>query len=144
VLSQTAAVKADSYYAPCIFVKLASTHNEGLAVGGLDKTYYDIKVTAFVRTEAELIALGSVIRDLKNTATFVLNDTPLNEFNDLKARPWSFASKMGEMAGLGQPKIIIEDSYFNPLKSDVLTTKFPNVFIGVGTFKVFVARYPRQ
>lgn len=142
--SQTEPAKNDSYFAPCVFVKTGRTMNEGWALGGEDKTSFDIKVTVFARSEAELIAIGGVIRDMNQTATYLFDYTPLNEFNDLKNRPFNFRTKMQEMAALGQPKIIIEECYFNPIKSDALNSKLPNIFIGLGTFKTFVTRHPRQ
>lgn len=144
VKSQTKAVKADSYYAPCIFVKFGRTFNEGFALGGEDATNIDLKVTVFCRTEAELIAVGGVIRDMARTVIWLLDDTPLNEFNDLKARPWSFEAEQAAAALAGQPRIHIEDVYFNPIKSDALASKFPNVSIGLGSFKTFMVRNPRQ
>lgn len=141
---QTAAPGADKYYGPCIFVKPGRTKNEGFALGGQDKTYFDIKVSVFARSEAELLAVGGVLRDMNQTATYLLDETPLNEFNDLKERPWSFRDKMAEMAGLAQPKIYIEDCHFNTIKSDGLNSKLPNMYIGLGAFKTFLVRYPRQ
>lgn len=144
VITQTEAIRADNFYAPCIFVKMGRTYNEGHALGGEDRTYFDIRVSAFVRSEFEMLAVGGVIRDMKNTMTFLLDETPLDEFNDLKERPWSFSGKMAELATAGAPKIMIEDCYFNPIKSDAINNKIPNVYIGLGTFKTFMVRHPRQ
>lgn len=142
--TQTKAITGDTFYGPCIFVKPGRTKNVGHEIGGKDRTYFDFKVSVFARSEAELLAVGGVIRDMNQTATFLLDSTPLNEFHDLKDRPWSFSDEMGAMRALGQPKIFIEDCYFNPIKSDALNTKLPNIHIGLGTFRTFVVRSPRQ
>lgn len=142
--SKTAASKADSYHSPCYFVKMTNTRNEGLAFGGLDKTIYNVRVTCFAKTEAELISLASVFRDIKNTNTMVLNETPLNEFNDLKSRPWNFHTEITEAQASGNLVITVNDSNFNPLKSDNINSKLSNVFVGLGNFDIYVARYPRQ
>lgn len=142
--AQTQTVKADSYYAPCIFVKFGRMMNEGFALGGEDKTMVDIKVSVFCKTDFELIAVGGVMRDMARTVTYLLDTTPLDEFNDLKARPWNFITEQNQLKAAGNPQIFIDEVYFNPIKSDALASKFPNIYIGLGNFKTFVVRNPRQ
>jgi hypothetical protein len=140
MLSQSSGTRADSYHGPCYFVKFSDTRNEGLAFGGLDKTIYTIKIISFVENEAELLSLASVFRDLKNKNTMVLNSTPLDEFNNIKSRPWSFHNEILAAQASGNPVISIEDSTFNPLK----ITKLSNIHMGLGIFSISVARYPRR
>ena len=141
---QTKASQADSYHAPCYFVKSTYTINEGLAMGGLDKTIFNIRVTCFLKSEMDLLILASVFRDLGQTTTMVLPSTPLDEYNDLKSRPWNFHTKMQESIASGNKVIHIEKASFNPIKSDNINSKFKNTYIGLASLTVFVARYSRQ
>jgi hypothetical protein len=143
-ITQTGAVKSDSFYSPCYFYKLGKTSNEGFSFGGLDRSNFDIKMTVFTNSEADLFAIGGVIRDISNTVCYLLNSTPLNEFNDLKSRPWNFYSVMEQMKAIPQPKIHIEKTDFYPIKSDAIKSKLPNAYIGVANIKSFLTRYPRQ
>jgi hypothetical protein len=138
------ATKADSYYSPCYFLKVSNTRNDGFEMGGVDKTSFNLKVTCFVKTEGELLALASVFRDLKNTNTMVLNDTPLDAYNDLKSRPWNFHNEMTNAEISGKPVIFVEEAYFGPLKIDNAISKFKNTYIGLGNFTIFVTRLSRQ
>lgn len=136
--------KPDSFHAPCYFVKMFQTNNEGFAFGGLDKTNFNIKITIFCKNERELLVFGSVIRDLKGLSVPLLSSTPLNEFNDLKSRPWNLVNELNSAESAGNSFIHIEDSSFNSLKSDNINSRAKNAFLGLGNLKVFVTRYPRQ
>lgn len=136
--------KLDSYYSPCYFIKLTNSRNEGLAFGGLDKTNYTIKITAFCNDEYDAISLGGVFRDMKSRNIQILNNTPLNEFNDLKTAPWNYKNEIISANASGSPVIEIQDVSFNFIKSDNLLNKLSNSFICLATFDVYVARYPRQ
>jgi hypothetical protein len=103
-----------------------------------------MKVTCFCKTETELLSLGSVFRDLKNTTMVLLSSTPLNEFNDLKARPWNFTTAVGASVSAGNPTIHIDSATFNPIKSDNINSKLKNVYVGLANFTIFVVRSPRQ
>ncbi len=141
---KNSASKADSYHAPCFFVKYTRTMNKGFAMGGLDQTTFNMKVTCFCKTEGELLGMASVFRDIKNTSTYVLNNTPLNEFDDLKSRPWSFHDEITAAQASGNSMIYIDESIFNPIKSDNINSKFKNIYIGLGNINISVYRYPRQ
>jgi hypothetical protein len=143
-ITQTEAVKSDSFYSPCYFYKLGNTNNKPWSFGGTDQSIFDFKVTIFAMSESDLLSIGGVIRDLNNTNCYLLNSTPLNEYNDLKSKPWGFYQKMGEMKALGQPKISFDKTSFYPIKSDAIKSKIPNSFIGVANIRAFVCRNPRS
>lgn len=144
MMVKNSASEANQYYAPCFFVKYSNTRNDGFELGGAEKTSFNIKVTCFAKTEAELLALGSVFRDLKNTNTMILSFTPLDEFNDLKVRPWNFHEELLSAQNSGNSVITVEESSFNPLKSDNINSKLKNTYVGLGNFGISVIRYPRQ
>lgn len=144
VTSQTYATIADSYYAPCYFIKVSHTKNEGFAMGGLDKTLFNLKITCFAKTEGELLGIASILRDMQNTSTYILSSTSLNEYNDLKTRPWSFHEKLNEARSAGNSMIYIDETWFNPIKSDNINSKMKNIYIGLANMAVFVTRYSRQ
>lgn len=135
-------IKADSYYHPCFFVKMFSTNNEGFALGGTDKTKFTFKVSFFVNNEYDHLFIQSVMRDLNGTAAYVLNNTPLNEFGDLK-NPWNYETQSQLARANGNLKIHVENVFVNTLKSDNVLSKFPNSYIGVATFETWVIRNPR-
>lgn len=144
MFAKTTSSQADSYHSPCYFVKFTRTMNKGFAMGGLDQTIFNMKVTCFCKTEGELLGIGSVFRDLNKTSTYILNNTPLNEFDDLKNRPWSFHTEILAAQASGNPMIFIDESIFNPIKSDNINSKFKNVYIGLGNINISVIRYSRQ
>jgi len=140
IISPNNSSKPYSYHAPCYFIKLGATYNRGLELGGRDKTTYDIKVPVFCKSEGDLYAIAGVFRDLQNTVAYVLDSTPLDEFNDLKEEGWTFYDKMAEMKELGSPKIYIEKVLFTPIQGVAIKQDFPQAAIGIATFTIFVGR----
>ena len=144
MLSPDTSQKPYNYYAPCYFIKLSSTENDGFEVGSKDKVEYNIKVTYFTNSEFERICLAGVFRDLRNKPSFLIDKTPLDEFNDLKVTGWSYIQKMDEMLSIGQNKFYITDVRCTNLSGEGLLNKFPNSYIGIANFKVFVVKSMRQ
>jgi len=136
----------DSYRSPAYFLKLFRTLNKPLGYGGLDQTFFEINVTTFCESEAQMIGLGSVFRDMQHRSFFLFEDTPLDYYDNLKSgfEDYSFEDYTNQMKANNQPQVFIEEVMFNPIKSDGTNNKLPNINIGIGKFKLFVARYPRQ
>jgi len=144
MLSQIAAVGADSYYAPCYFIKSSTTENKPLELGGLENTIFNLKIVCFVKSEGELISLASIIRDLRSSTLPILLDTPLDYFNDIKSRPWSYHTEVQKSITAGSPTIYVNEANFTPLKMDGSMVKMKNTYIGLGNITISTPRYPRQ
>lgn len=136
----------DDYSSPAYFLKLFRTMNKPLGYGGLDQSFFEINVTAFCNNEAEMIGLGSVFRDMQHRSFFLFDQTPLTYYNGLKPdfSSYSFEEYTNDMKIATQPQVFIEEVMFNPVKSDGTNNKLPNINIGIGKFKLFIARYPRK
>lgn len=136
--------EADLTMAPCVFLKVVKTANDPFCLGGSDLTYFKIRAICFCNSEYQLTGLFSIFRD-SEMCFRLLNNTPLNYFNDIKdifGGEWSYTDDSN--FELLEPKIHIEEVDCMPVEIDNLNKNMPELHLGFIEFKVFMERLPRK
>lgn len=134
LLTADSYLEPDSVVAPCIFVKFDDTNAKELALGGTTYSLWNIKIIAICRTHEQIVGIGHVVRNLFGAVFPLLDETPLNELNDVKSPPWNYASKL---SGVSRDKMIfIEDSSWRYREVDSLSKKNPSLLLGIGRLEL--------
>jgi len=139
------AEKADLTMAPCAILKMVKTTNEPFCLGGTDLTYFKMRVICFCNSEYQLTGMFSIFRDSENTCFRLLNNTPLNYFNDIKeiyAGDWNYSDEA--IFEQLEPKLFIEQVDCMPVEIDNLNKNIPELHLGFIEFKVSMERLPRK
>lgn len=126
-----------NYIASALFFRIQMTENEEMALGGLDKTKWRIRVTAVMKNDYHLAAVGEIVRDM-NGRIFPIISNPLNEANDLKDPSWDYLDILENPTQYAS----IDDSSFKFYEADPFTQKNPSLFIGIGMLEITLPRYP--
>jgi hypothetical protein len=135
----TSPLAPDNIILPAIFLRSLSTNDDPYSFGGTDWTIYNVRAICITNNMNEMFGLQYVMRDLKERVFPLLDNTPLNEYNDLKTSPWNYETIMS----MSTNNIHILDSTFQNIQSDFIAEKNPQLYLGIGVIKIGVVRQPR-
>lgn len=129
-------------YSPVVsalFLRLIKRENEMACLGGGEWSDYNIRITAILQNSLHLTIVDDLLADLKNRTVPLLSTGVLNELGDLKNANWDYNSELNNPSDY----FYLEDSYVDFVENDQFTARNPDLYIGVGTIKAKLFRFPR-
>lgn len=132
-------IKPNSNIAPALFFRNSNTENLPYSFGGHDWTYYKIRIFAMMKNNSQLTAVGDMIRDSKNRIFPILEQSALNEYNDLKSG-WNYYDELNDPSSYA----CIERANFTYVQNDLFSQKNPNMEVGIGTLDIKMVRRPHE
>lgn len=127
-------IKPETIIAPCIFIKYDDTTANELALGGTNYSKWTIKVISICSSYEQIVGIGHVIRNLYGLVFPILDETPLNEVNDVKNPPWNYASKLLNVPN--EKMVFIDDTSWRYREIDSFSKKNPKLILGIGRVEI--------
>lgn len=131
-------LQPDSQVLSALFFRTHDTENKPLALGGNEMTSYKVRIVALMKNARHLTAVADMIRDSKDRIMPILDQSPLNEYNDLKSG-WSYANYLANPTTYAH----ITKSTFSFLEPDLFTARNPKLEVGIATLEFQIPRFPR-
>lgn len=130
----------NSVVSPAIFIKQELSRNDPFCFGGADMTTNRIRAICFADNEYQAVGVKSLFRDKARTNFCLLNNTPINEYGDIKSgNVWNYNDNLADNS-----LVFIEDVVVSDLENDVIANHHPSLYVSVMEFELKKQRYPRQ
>ena len=134
VLGKEPGLDPYGFHLPALFINLAETRNDLWAAGGTEKTTWVISVLSVTRNERDMVAVCSMLRDLKRKCLPVLNASqfPLNEYGELKGSSYTYKPY------LVNPSVVcaIEQVIFRRIEADRFIKGNSSALMGLHDFTI--------
>lgn len=121
---------------PAVFIRLLSKENDPAMFGGMQWTDFTIKLTCIMTSVDNLVAIQDLIADLERSIVPILDNSPLNEYNDLKDPSWNYSSSLSNPSSY----FSIENANIRFTENDEFSEKNNTLHVGIGTLRCRVLR----
>lgn len=134
--SPTTFVKPDSLITPAVIFKFRNTKTEDFTLGGGMMDQWTARAIIVCFNEWEALGAQNIIRKYTGQYFPILDDTPLNEYNDLKNPSWTYSTYLGETnpAKMG----LIDSCDITALEIDSFSHKNPGILVYLASLKIKV------
>lgn len=136
-----APIMPDSLIAPCVVFKFRSTKTEDFTLGGGRMDEWMARAIVVCFNEMEALGVQRVIRNYIGRYFPILDDddTPLNEYGDLKNPSWNYAPFLNE----NDPSKLafIESGEITALEIDSFSRKNPGIIVYLASLKIKVPNF---
>lgn len=130
-------LRDDVTVAPCIFITNPEGHNSAEQLGGETwKKELNIRAVVFAETDMDLLNVASFFQDYSYTAFPMINDTPLNFYNDFKGgQRFNYINQ-----AQNKPLAFIENVYFTRFTPAAENSVNIDAKVGFLEFEVYYSR----
>jgi hypothetical protein len=142
LFSKTSKRDEKTYVLPACFLRIATTDNKRLALGGEDDTVTTIKVAVLAKDNYTIDAVLSFFADKKGTCIkrVPYENYPYGIFHDVKSFPYSYS----DFSSSYDATSYIEEVKTSKVSESISAEKIEkNVLIGFIEFDLSTYRYPR-
>lgn len=126
-------IKSDSIIASCAFFRYRKTRTEDYSLGGLNMNTWYVRVIFLSLDQFTNIAMQNVCRNIINTYFPLIDQTPLNEYGDVKIQDWRYTDEQT----VDQSRIVyVKDGDFVNMEIDSFSHKNPNIIVSMANFEL--------
>lgn len=141
LLDDTSGLSPNTVVLPAIFLKQVRVENKPWAFGGMDATTSIIRCIAIGNNDYQLVGIGSLLRDAGDQIFPLFEETPFNEFGDLKNGSWNYSNIIANTKQYEYA--FIQSCVVSRIENEFIKQHHPSLNVLAIEFEIIKPRTPR-